>query len=111
MVGCHSAKRKFQKYSLKISPSYPLGIVVIVVTAVVLLLNLVQSAIAKTLSICPPDDLHIHVLAEIFISMHLTLQITAKEIVVGALVIVIAELVKFPVVVLLVSKPKISCIF
>jgi hypothetical protein len=70
----------------------PLGKVVIVVTAVVLVINLIEIVIAMTLSICPFDNLYIYILLEIFNLMLLALQVVAIELVVGTIVIVVVEL-------------------
>ena len=88
-----SVQHKFSEIFSGSSTFISIGIATIVVKAVVLLLNLIQLAIAVTMSICPFDNLYIHILLETVALMLSILQVVAIEIVVGAIVTVVEELV------------------
>ena len=48
--------------------------------------NLIQLAIVMLLRICPFDNLYVHILIEIFVSMLLALEVVAIEVVVAVVV-------------------------
>jgi hypothetical protein len=84
-----SLKRKLSEIFCENVTFIPLGVDVIVVTAIVLLLSLIQLTIAITLSIYPLDNLYIDILLEIFILMLLTLQVDVEVAVKIALVLLL----------------------